>query len=372
MTQMEKEFDLQEYITTGVEHFVKASLKAALKNPRESAFLASFAIAAKKAAGYRRKREAEGLHIPAFLITSITSSCNLHCEGCYSRSTHETTDSRPEGQLSDDEWADIFAEAKGLGISFIVLAGGEPLLRKGVIEAAAKTQGVLFPVFTNGVFLNGPYLDLFNKRRNLLPVLSMEGDREATDIRRGDGIYDLVVHNMDKLKSKGIVFGASVTVTKENINEVFSDDFINDLSEKGVKFLFYVEYVPVGGQAEETAPDDTDRAFMKDRVAMLRQSYDDMVFVSIPGDENASGGCLAAGRGFFHINSHGDAESCPMSPYSDVNVRDASIEEALKSPLFANLKRKGLLAEDHKGGCALAGKEVQVRELAEKYRKVST
>ena len=89
---MQEEFDLQEYITSGVEHFVSASLKASLKNPRQSAFLASFALAAKKAAALRKKREAQGLHVPAFLITSITGSCNLHCKGCYSRSTHATND----------------------------------------------------------------------------------------------------------------------------------------------------------------------------------------------------------------------------------------------------------------------------------------
>ena len=360
---MEKEFDLQQYITTGVERFVSSALKATLKNPRESAFLARFAVSAKKAAAYRKKREEQGLHIPAFLIASITGSCNLHCEGCYSRDTHATTDEEQKGELTDKEWGDIFTEAKNLGISFIVLAGGEPLLREGVIKAAAATGGVMFPVFTNGVFLNEAYRDIFNKNRNLLPVLSIEGDRTTTDARRGKGIYDMVAGNMEKLKSKGIIFGASVTVTKENIQEVLTDDFVCDLLDKGARFIFYVEYVPIGGRREEIAPDDSDRDLLKTRVNELRETCKDMVFVNIPGDEKTSGGCLAAGRGFFHINTRGDAESCPMSPFSDVNVKDASLEEALKSPLFAKLRDKGLLEGDHKGGCALAGKEEQVKDM---------
>ena len=360
---MYDEFNLQNYITQGVENFVKASLKATLKNPRESAFLAKFALAAKKAAKLRNKREKEGVHIPAFLITSITSSCNLHCEGCYSRGTHATVDVEPEKQLLDEEWADIFEQARELGISFIVIAGGEPLLRKGVIMAAAEIPDILFPVFTNGVFVNGPYMDMFNKHRNLLPVLSLEGDKAATDLRRGEGIFDVVTDNMKRLKDKGVIFGASVTVTKENIGSVFSDDFIKDLSERGARFLFFVEYVPIGGNGKEAAPDDDDRIFIEKRVAELRKIYEGMVFVSIPGDENAAGGCLAAGRGFFHINAKGDAEACPMSPYSDINVRDASLEEALRSPLFATLREKGLLEGSHKGGCALAEREDQVRNL---------
>ena len=360
---MENEFDLQKYITDGVEHFVKASLKATLKNPRETAFLAKFAIAAKRSAAYRRKREEEGLHIPAFLITSITSSCNLHCEGCYSRDTHATSDAEPENQLTDEEWADIFRQAADLGVSFIVLAGGEPLLRKGVIEAAADTPGILFPVFTNGVYLSGEYKELFNKNRNLLPVLSIEGTKEMTDARRGAGIYDMVAANMADLKKKGIVFGASATITKDNLRECLSDVYIEELSEKGVQFIFFVEYVSVGGDNAEAAPDDKDREYMNERVAQLRKQYTDLVFVSIPGDEKASGGCLAAGRGFFHINSQGDAEACPMSPYSDMNIRENSLEEVLNSPLFNAIKENGLLAQEHDGGCSLALRDAQVKEL---------
>ena len=85
-----------------------------------------------------------------------------------------------------------------------------------------------------------------------------------------------------------------------------------------------------------------------------------MVYISFPGDEKSSGGCVAAGRGFFHINSHGGAEPCPFSPYSDVNVRDTSLREALKSKLFTRIKEEDLLVDDHKGGCVLFEKRKQV------------
>ena len=94
----------------------------------------------------------------------------------------------------------------------------------------------------------------------------------------------------------------------------------------------------------------------------LRRERPEMVYVSFPGDEKASGGCVAAGRGFFHINSHGGAEPCPFSPYSDINVRNASLREALHSPLFTALVDGGVLRDDHEGGCVLYEK----RELVEK------
>lgn len=86
---------------------------------------------------------------------------------------------------------------------------------------------------------------------------------------------------------------------------------------------------------------------------MLREKYPEMLFVSFPGDEKSSGGCLAAGRGFFHINFHGGAEPCPFSPYSDMNVRDTSLREALSSLLFKSLQSENVLTENHIGGCVL-------------------
>ena len=90
-----------------------------------------------------------------------------------------------------------------------------------------------------------------------------------------------------------------------------------------------------------------------------------MLFLSFPGDEKASGGCLAAGRGFFHINSHGGAEPCPASPYSDINVRDTSLIEALNSKLFKSLRDGGILLDNHDGGCVLFEHQKEVEKLLE-------
>ena len=95
----------------------------------------------------------------------------------------------------------------------------------------------------------------------------------------------------------------------------------------------------------------------------IRNDYDDMLFISFPGDELEAGGCLAAGRGFFHINSKGDAEPCPFSPYSDINVRNASLRDALKSKLFTALREDSLLTKEHVGGCVLFEHRDRVAQL---------
>ncbi len=361
MSDLTSSFDLQEYLTKGVEGVIADAVKATLRNPRESAFLLKFAGASKAASRCRRKLEDAGEHVPSFLIASITSKCNLHCAGCYSRCNHATVDGEPVSQLTSEEWLRIFDEAEELGISFILLAGGEPMLRRDIIEAAGKKQDIMFPIFTNGTFMDARYFELFDRCRNLLPVMSIEGEREITDARRGKGIYDLLIANMEELNRRELIFGASVTVTTENIREVTSGEFLKSLSDRGCRVVIYVEFVPVTEESRELAPGDEEREYLTGELKRLRTEHPEMVYISFPGDEKSSGGCVAAGRGFFHINSHGGAEPCPFSPYSDINVRHSSLREALHSPLFTALRDGGLLMDDHEGGCVLYEK----RELVE-------
>lgn len=360
---MDDKFDIQAYLARGVENIVSGALRATLRDPRESAFMVRFAAASRKASQRRAEAEKAGEHIPPFLIASITSTCNLHCAGCYSRCNHATVDAEPVRQLTDDEWLSLFRQAEDLGVSFILLAGGEPMLRRGVLEAAGKLPNILFPIFTNGTYMDEGYFRLFDACRNLIPVLSIEGGREETDQRRGAGIYDTQIANMDALHEKGLLFGASVTVTTQNVDEAVSLGFIDALADRGCKLVIYVEYVPVTAESVDLAPGEPERVRLRDGIARLREQYPEVVFVSFPGDEKSSGGCIAAGRGFFHINSHGGAEPCPFSPYSDVNVRDTSLRQALASPLFTALWEGELLADDHAGGCVLFEKRAAVEAL---------
>lgn len=359
----QENFNLQQHIEQGVEQIVKDAIRATLKNPKESAFMAKFAIASKKASKIRMKAEEAGDHTPGFLIASVTSSCNLHCAGCYSRCIETTTDETPVGQLSGEEWLTIFREAETLGISFILIAGGEPLLRRDIIRAASDVSSIIFPIFTNGTYIDEEYLELFDQNRNLIPVLSIEGGREATDQRRGEGIYDVITGNMAKFRERQLLFGASITVTTENIEEVTSEEYVSMLIGQGCRMILFIEFVPVTDDARHLAPKDPERKYLEEAMNRLRGAHGDAILLSFPGDELAMGGCMAAGREFFHINSHGGAEPCPFSPFSDINVRTTSLKEALHSDLFTKLREAGLLLDDHEGGCVLYEKRDQVQAL---------
>ena len=360
---MSETFNIQDYLANGVEVIIKDAMRASLKNPKESFFLLKFSKYAKKATKIRQKFSEEGQNVPVFLIASITSSCNLHCTGCYSRANDACSDEVTLNQLSDDEWDDVFKQAKEMGISFIVLAGGEPMIRQDVINKASEYPEILFPIFTNGTMLNDDYLKLFDDNRNLVPIFSIEGDEKVTDSRRGEGVYNQLVESMRKMKKNNIAFGASLTFTKGNLDSLVSRQFIEQLHDFGCKVVFFIEYVPVNEATVDIAPADEERELLLNEIDCLRKEYSDMLFLSFPGDEKTSGGCLAAGRGFFHINSHGGAEPCPASPYSDINVRDTSLLEALNSKLFKSLRDGGILMDDHEGGCVLFENKEEVERL---------
>lgn len=360
---MSEKFSLEQYLSKGVERIVRGALKASLSNPKESIFMAKYALASKKASKLREKFEVEGVHIPSFLIASITSKCNLHCAGCYSRANNACVDSAPINQLSSEDWKKVFKEAESLGIGFVLLVGGEPLVRADVINVASSMPNILFPIFTNGTLIGKDYINIFDKHRNLIPMLSIEGTESVTDARRGDGVYKKLKESMISLKKNGILFGASITVTTENIKEVTSYEFLDDLYKNGCKSVIFVEFVPVTEDSKHLAPRDEEREYLNQRLEAIREKYEDMVYISFPGDEKESGGCLAAGRGFFHINSTGGAEPCPFSPYSDTNVKDTSLKEAIKSNLFQKLHEENILLDDHIGGCVLFEQKEIVEQL---------
>jgi len=61
-----KEFNLGEYMTNGVENIVKGAIRATLKDPKESVFMARYAVASRESSKRRAELEEQGEHIPHF------------------------------------------------------------------------------------------------------------------------------------------------------------------------------------------------------------------------------------------------------------------------------------------------------------------
>jgi MoaA/NifB/PqqE/SkfB family radical SAM enzyme len=333
-------------------------MRANLSNPGLLPFLFATAITQKKAAQKRNLLKASGINVPPLMIFTLTNRCNLGCAGCYNRMRGE----KKGEELSTKELTGILEQASALGVSVALLAGGEPLLRGDIFTFAEKFREMVFPVFTNGLAIDDEMAAKFKANRNLVPIISVEGEAELTDLRRGAGTFKGVMEAFKKLKKRGVLFGTSITATSKNLEHITSDGFLGAMRRANCGLFFFVEYVPVEGGSEELVLG----AEKKKKLVGLMPKLDKQhkaVFITFPGDESAYGGCLASGRGFVHVNPHGGLEPCPFAPFSDTDLRKTPLRQALSSELLEKIRRRHGELNETSGGCALWNKKDWVDSL---------
>lgn len=195
----------------------------------------------------------------------------------------------------------------------------------------------MFALFTNGLLIDEDVAAELARQRQVVPVISYEGYREETDARRGDGVY-------------------------EQLEAVTGEPYLNSLLDFGCKLFFFVEYVPVEPGTEELTLDDDQRRRLPRLMETLRAAHPGL-FIAFPGDEEAFGGCLAAGRGSVHVSPEGNVEPCPFAPFPDANVRQRSLKEALASEFLSAVRKNHDLLGETRGGRALWAKREWVASL---------
>jgi len=337
-------------LNTAIRSYLKDAVRITLKDPSQARFFLRMLRSQREAAQTRQQWGIEGLHVPPFLIVSVTNRCNLQCKGCYAQAHAQN---RPLGaELSEDKLRSVIAEARELGISAILLAGGEPFVRKELTFITRDFPEIIFPVVTNGTLLDDTLIQKLKGQRNVWPVLSIEGLERDTNGRRGNGIYQRVQTAMKKLKDNGIFFGCSLTITRSNVSTITDERFMQDLIKAGGKIFFFVEYVSVNEGTEDWVLTNEQRADLLSATNAFRATLPGL-FIAFPGDEDQFGGCLAAGRGFVHISPEGNLEPCPFSPYSDANLRDVSLKEGLQSHFLQTIRQNHSQLNETAGGCAL-------------------
>lgn len=312
------------------------------------------------AAGRRHKWRGRGLAVPPVMILSVTKGCNLRCKGCYAMALHG-----PGSQsLSEERLDSLLDEARELGIGIVLLAGGEPLTFKDLLGATARHPEIVFPLFTNGTLLTPSAVAHIKGQRHVVPVISIEGDREETDGRRGPGVFDRIESAMSLLRKSNVFFGCSITLTRRNFHIVFSPDWVGSMRKKGCRLFFYVSYVPVEKETEDLTLTDEQIPQIAPLIARLRDTQP-ALYQAFPSEDDCFGGCLAAGRGFVHVNTTGDLEPCPFSPHADRNISELSLAIALRSPLLEKIRSHPSILQETRSGCPLWANREWVESQAE-------
>ncbi len=216
--------------------------------------------------------------------------------------------------------------------------GGEPMCRKNdLLKLAAKHQSSVFHLFTNGTLIDDAFCEEVKKVGNMAFFLSVEGLDDATDSRRGEGVFQRVMNAMDIMKKHGLLFGTSICYTSANYKAVTSDEFMDMLISHGVRFNWYFHYMPIGDGANvDLMLNPEQREYMIQRVREIRgyTGGKPIFCIDFQNDGEYIDGCIAGGRQYAHINPNGDVEPCVFIHYSGANIHDKSLLECLQQPLF--------------------------------------
>ena len=290
----------------------------------------------------RKMREVHQCNIPWLILMDPTSACNLHCTGCWAAEYGNKLN------LSYDELASIVRQGRELGVYFYMFTGGEPLVRKkDIIRLCGEFSDCQFLAFTNGTLVDQAFCDEMKRVGNLMLAISLEGEPEVNDLRRGQGVYGKVMYAMELLKANGLIFGTSICYTSSNCMSVTSPEFVKLMVEKGCRYAMYFHYMPVGNEAsQDLMPSPEQRMYIKDRIRHIRRLKDGEGLFTMDFQNDG-------GRNYFHINANGDAEPCVFIHYSNANIRTSTLLEILKSPLFMAYRDRQPFNENHLRPCPM-------------------
>ncbi len=278
--------------------------------------------------------EKYGCNVPWAILMDPTAACNLKCTGCWAAEYGHSS------QLSYDDLSRIIKEAKELGTYMYLYTGGEPTMRRAdLMRLCRENPDCIFMSFTNGTLIDDSFADEIADVGNFFPAFSIEGYEEENDFRRGKGTFKKCTAAMQRLKDRGVPFGASLCYTSKNTDVLASDEYMDWLIDRGVKFAWFFTYMPTGhGAVKELMVSPEQRALMFKKMREWRETKP-IFALDFWNDGEYVQGCIAGGRHYFHINSNGDCEPCAFVHYSNVNIKEHSVLEALQSPLFMAYRR---------------------------------
>ena len=323
--------------------------------------------------GYKTSCELKkryGCNIPWIILMDPTTACNLHCTGCWAAEYGNRLN------LSYEEMDKVITEGKALGIHAYLFTGGEPLIRKDdIIKLCEKHRDVAFHAFTNGTLIDEKFCKDLLRVGNFFVSVSIEGFEESNDGRRGEGHYQKALAAMDLMHSHHIPFGVSICYTSKNYLTVTSDEFLDMLIEKGCVFAWFFHYMPVGNNAgTDLLLSPEQRKYMYHKIREIRdiEGGKELFAIDFQNDGEFVHGCIAGGERYCHINANGDVEPCVFIHYSGANIKEKSLLDCLRQPLFMAYREGQPFNDNFLKPCPMLENPEKLQEMIHKTGAKST
>lgn len=186
--------------------------------------------------------------IPLSGVFEITARCNLSCHMCYIR--HDGTKEVLKAEKSTREWIDMGAQAAKAGTLFLLITGGEPLIRKDFREIyeALNKMGFHLILFTNATLIDEDFIKWISPIRPNKVGVTLYGASPETYQKvtgNAEGFYK-TLNGLDLLLQEGITVELRNALTQGNVHEM---DKIDEIAESRGFHLkhSYTLFKPVRG-----------------------------------------------------------------------------------------------------------------------------
>lgn len=307
------------------------------------------------------RRQAKGEpFFPAFVMISVTETCNLRCSGCWVS---------PNGrkQLSTEQLNGIIEQSKAQGSYFFGILGGEPLMYKGLWDVLERHSDCYFQLFTNATLITDDIAERMRRLGNVTPLISIEGLKEESDARRGrDNVYERTLAGLRACRKAKLIFGVAASIGRSNYDELVSRKHIEDMAREGAAYLWYYIYRPVGNNPiiENALSKEQIRDF---RIFLSEQRVDAPLFIiDTYWDDRGRAMCPAATGMSHHIAPSGAVEFCPPLQMAKefINADASNLVEIFNNSEFLASLRK-MTAETSRGCILLENPQKMLQFLQE-------
>lgn len=350
-----------------------ATAKAALRVPRECSprliwkFMYNFGWRSMRNISRFDKRQAKGKpFFPAFVMISVTESCNLTCSGCW-------VSGGGKKALAPEQLDGIIRSCKQKGSYFFGILGGEPLMYKGLLDVMEKHPDCYFQLFTNGMLLTEEVAMRLKKMGNVTPLISIEGLKVESEARRGrSDVYEKTLAGVRACRKAGLIFGAAASICKSNYNDLVSREYIELIAKEGAHYLWYYLYRPVGADPNAANALDKEEVISFRRFVVEQRKNAPLFIIETYWDDKGNALCPAATGMSHHIAPSGAVEFCPPVQMAKdfINENGTNLIELCENSAFLADFRK-MTAESSRG-CILLEDPQKLAAFLEKHQAVDT
>ena len=257
--------------------------------------------------------------VPFYLSLAVTNRCQGRCVHCYS--FLQRKEERPE--LTTDELKSVIDQAARLGIFQIIFTGGEPLLRKDILELIrhARRRGLLTRLNTNSLLLDGETAVALKKAGLNQCALSLDdADPETHDRMRGlPGHHARTLESLNMLRDLGIYALANIYISKRHL-AAGPERTIRLALEAGARGIVILPAVASGQWKEEfeQVPDAEGMARIRDLQNLTT------VQTELPTPRSV---CDTLKKFVLYMTAQGDLTPCPFVPYAIGNLKEHPLDD---------------------------------------------